>query len=69
MSNLVTGLVITETVFGIGGLGEFMVRALHRIDVPALVGLAMFAAMVVVLTNLIVDIFYAYIDPRVRLWQ
>jgi ABC-type dipeptide/oligopeptide/nickel transport system permease component len=69
VSSLVNGLVIVESVFGIGGLGAFIVLASQRIDVPALAGLAMFAAVVVVLTNLIVDILYAYIDPRVRLWQ
>lgn len=67
VSSLVNGLVITENVFGIGGLGAFIVLASQRIDVPALVALALFAAVVVVLTNLIVDILYAYIDPRVGL--
>jgi len=66
VSGLATGLIITETVFAIGGLGRFAVVAARWIDVPSLLGLAMFAAVVIVLTNLIVDILYAYIDPRIR---
>lgn len=66
MSGLAAGLVITETVFSIGGLGRFAAQATAWIDVPSLIGLALFAAIVIVLTNLIVDILYAYVDPRIR---
>jgi ABC-type dipeptide/oligopeptide/nickel transport system permease component len=66
VSSLVTGFVIIETVFSIGGLGLLAIQSTHWIDVPTLTGLALFAAIVIVLTNLIVDILYAYIDPRIR---
>ena len=67
IGGLITGLVITETVFAIGGLGRWAANAALNIDMPAVLGFAMFTAIVFVLSNLIVDILYAYIDPRIRL--
>ena len=67
IGGLITGLVITETVFAIGGLGRWAASAALNIDMPAVLGFAMFTAIVFVLSNLLVDILYAYIDPRIRL--
>jgi peptide/nickel transport system permease protein len=67
VAGLLGGLVITETVFGIGGLGGFAARAAMQIDMPAVLGYAILSALLFVIANLIVDILYAYIDPRIRL--
>jgi len=67
VGGLITGLVITETVFAIGGLGRWAAQAALNIDMPAVLGFAMFTAVVFVISNLIVDVLYAYIDPRIRL--
>jgi len=67
IGGLMTGVTITETVFGFGGLGNWAATSARMIDVPSVLGFAMFTALVFVITNLIVDILYAYIDPRIRL--
>ncbi|MCD6457264.1 MAG: ABC transporter permease [Thermoproteales archaeon] len=67
VAGMLTGLVITETVFNIPGIGRWAVNAAIQLDIPAVLGFALFASLVYVITNLIVDILYAYIDPRIRL--
>lgn len=67
IGGLMTGVTITETVFGIGGLGMWAASSAIQMDIAAVLGFAMFTALVFVLTNLIVDVFYAYIDPRIKL--
>ncbi|MGH3262715.1 MAG: ABC transporter permease [Trebonia sp.] len=62
------GVIITETVFGVTGLGWTIVKAITNEDLPIIMGIAMLAAAFVVLANLIVDIIYAVLDPRVRLY-
>lgn len=62
------GVIITETVFGITGLGWTIVQAINQQDLPIIMGIAILAAAFVVVTNLVVDILYAVIDPRVRLY-
>jgi peptide/nickel transport system permease protein len=61
------GVIITETLFGIPGLGWNIVQAINVQDLPVIMGIAIFAAAFVVVANLVVDILYAVIDPRVRL--
>ncbi len=63
---LVSGAVITETVFNIQGLGNFAVRAAAGADLPAITGVVVVVSMAVALMNLLVDVVYAYLDPRVR---
>ncbi|MEB3825069.1 MAG: ABC transporter permease subunit, partial [Desulfurococcales archaeon] len=63
---LLGGAPITETVFGLPGLGRYMLQAIHNFDYLALVGSVFFVALVYMTVNLIVDILYAFIDPRVR---
>jgi peptide/nickel transport system permease protein len=58
--------VITETVFNLPGLGEYAISALRVADFPAVMGVTIFAAFFVVVANLIVDIVYAFLEPRVR---
>jgi len=67
VAGLLGGLIITETVFGFGGLGQFAAEAARNFDTPAVLGYAILSAVVFVIANLIVDILYAYIDPRIRL--
>jgi peptide/nickel transport system permease protein len=61
------GAIITETLFGITGLGWTAVRAITNQDLPIIMGITMLAATFVVVANLIVDILYSVLDPRVRL--
>jgi peptide/nickel transport system permease protein len=64
---LLNGVVITETVFNWPGLGKVFADAARNLDIVAVLGFTMFNATVLVLGNLAVDVFYAYLDPRVRL--
>ncbi len=63
---LVGGAVITETVFNLQGLGAWAVRATFNQDLPAVVAVVVVSAVAVALMNLVVDIVYAWLDPRVR---
>jgi peptide/nickel transport system permease protein len=61
------GAVITEQVFGLPGLGWIAVHAIQQQDLPVIIGVVIVAAAGVVLANIVVDMLYAVIDPRVRL--
>jgi peptide/nickel transport system permease protein len=63
---LVGGAVITETVFNLDGLGFMAVDSVFRQDLPATLGVVLIATFAVVFMNLVVDILYAFLDPRVR---
>ncbi|MDK1476043.1 ABC transporter permease [Streptomyces sp. 549] len=63
---LLSGAVLTESVFAFGGIGSFIRTAIDARDYPVLVGFIMFIAMTYVFINLLVDIAYSVIDPRVR---
>jgi peptide/nickel transport system permease protein len=63
---LIGGAVITETVFNFQGLGSWAVTSTFQEDLPAVVGVVLIGAVAVALFNLIVDVVYAYLDPRVR---
>jgi peptide/nickel transport system permease protein len=63
---LVGGAVITETVFNLDGLGFMAVDSVFRQDLPATLGVVLVGTFAVVTMNLIVDIVYAFLDPRVR---
>jgi peptide/nickel transport system permease protein len=62
------GAVITETLFGIPGLGWTVIQAINQQDLPIVMGIVILTAAFVVVANLIVDILYAVLDPRVRLY-
>jgi len=66
-AGLVNGVVITETIFNYKGLGWWAARAAVNLDVPSVLAFALFNAVLFVITNLVVDLFYARLDPRVRL--
>ncbi|HEX4833875.1 MAG TPA: ABC transporter permease [Trebonia sp.] len=67
VGTLLGGAIITEKLFGITGLGWTIVNAINIQDLPVIMGIAVLAAVFVVVANLIVDITYAFLDPRVRL--
>jgi ABC-type dipeptide/oligopeptide/nickel transport system permease component len=67
VAGLLGGLIITETVFAFGGLGAWAAASAIGLDMPAVLGYAILSAVVFVIANLIVDVLYAYIDPRIRL--
>jgi peptide/nickel transport system permease protein len=64
---LLGGVVFVEIVFGLPGLGQQIVLATERLDLPVIVGLTMFACVSVITFNFIVDVLYAWLDPRIRL--
>lgn len=61
------GVVFVEIVFGMPGLGQQLVLAAPRDDLPVIVGIVMFACLSVIVFNFLVDILYAWLDPRIRL--
>jgi peptide/nickel transport system permease protein len=63
---LLGGAVITETVFALPGLGQYLVDSLQTKDFPAVMGVTIFASFFIIVANLVVDIVYAFLDPRVR---
>lgn len=66
-AGLAGGAVITETIFSFKGIGWWAWQAASRLDIPSVLGFALFMAVVFVLVNLVVDILYTRVDPRVRL--
>lgn len=63
---LLNGLVITETIFNYPGMGSFIATAATQLDYPSVLGGAVFTSVIVVLANLVVDILYGLVDPRIR---
>jgi peptide/nickel transport system permease protein len=63
---LLGGAILTETTFSLHGLGLFTVLAVQNQDLPEILGVTMLAAFFIVIANLVVDILYAVVDPRVR---
>lgn len=66
-AGLLNGVVITEVIFNYPGLGRFAASAALRLDIAGVLGFAIFNATLLVLTNLVVDVMYAVIDPRIVL--
>jgi peptide/nickel transport system permease protein len=61
------GAILTETVFDLQGVGQYTAEAIGQLDVPPVLAVTMFSAFFIVFLNAIVDILYAYLDPRIRL--
>jgi peptide/nickel transport system permease protein len=61
------GAVFTESVFSLPGLGHTAVQALFNLDLPTVQGIVVFATLAIIVFNLLVDVLYAWIDPRIRL--
>lgn len=64
---LLGGVVITETVFNYPGIGSAAARAATSLDIVTMLGFALFNGLILIVSNLVVDIVYAFVDPRVRL--
>jgi peptide/nickel transport system permease protein len=67
LGGLLGGAVITETIFAVPGLGRLAVESILTRDYPVVQGVVLFAAVAVVLVNVLVDVAYAILDPRIRL--
>lgn len=67
VGGLVAGAVTVETIFAIPGIGSMLVNAVRSNDIPQVMGPIIFLSILVFLVNLLIDILYAVIDPRVRL--
>lgn len=63
---LLTGTVVVERIFALPGLGSYFLQAASNRDEPLIIGIVAFMAIVLLLMNLLVDIAYAYLDPRIR---
>jgi peptide/nickel transport system permease protein len=66
-AGLIGGAIITETIFNLPGLGRLTLRSTYEFDLPVVLATTILAAVVVIVMNLIVDMFYAVLDPRVRI--
>jgi peptide/nickel transport system permease protein len=66
LGTLFGGALITEQVFNLQGVGQWAVQSVFNRDLPAVLAVTIVTALAITLANLIVDIFYAYLDPRVR---
>jgi peptide/nickel transport system permease protein len=66
LGSLLGGAVLTETVFSLPGLGRLLIEAVNRRDYPIVQGCVLFISFFFLLTNLLVDVLYAFIDPRIR---
>ena len=63
---LLGGSAVIETVFVLPGVGQLVVRSVYNRDLPVIQGLILYVAVVYVLVNLLVDVLYTYLDPRLR---
>ncbi len=63
---LVTGTFVTEMTFGIPGMGRYFVTSITNRDYPVIMGTILLYALFLVVANLVVDLIYAYLDPRIR---
>ena len=66
LAALVSGTVIVEVVFNLNGVGQWAVQAVTSDDIPSVLAVTLVAAVAVMLANLVVDILYAYVNPRIR---
>lgn len=65
--NIVAGTVIYEQIFLVPGVGSFLLQALRRLDIYVVLGANLFFGLVLVMSNLVVDLAYGIIDPRIRM--
>lgn len=66
IAGLLGGTVIIETIFTIPGVGQLLIDSIHRRDYPVIQGVVLFIAVVYVLINLVIDLLYAFLDPRIK---
>jgi peptide/nickel transport system permease protein len=66
IAGLLGGVIFTESVFALPGIGTLAVQSVFNLDVPVIMGTVMFSAAIIVAANLVVDLLYRGIDPRIR---
>jgi peptide/nickel transport system permease protein len=66
IAQVLSGTVIFESIFGLPGMGRFLFDAITERDYPVVQGINLVVVGTVVAINLVVDVFYAYLDPRIR---
>ncbi|MDO4265856.1 MAG: ABC transporter permease [Eubacteriales bacterium] len=66
LSSMLSGAVLTESVFGIPGIGRLAVNAIENRDMPLLQGTVLFTTILIIIGNLVADILYSVLDPRIR---
>jgi peptide/nickel transport system permease protein len=64
--SLLSGAILTETIFSWPGIGRYATNSVTNVDVPAVLGVTLVAAIIYSCVNLIVDVAYAYLDPQIR---
>ena len=64
---LIHGSVFIDRIFTLGGFGEIVVNSIKLLDIPVILGTTIFSTLLVIAANLVVDLVYPFIDPRVRL--
>jgi peptide/nickel transport system permease protein len=69
LAGLLSGVVLTETVFNWPGIGRLAFEAIFNLDIPLIMGTVLFSAFLIVAANLAVDLLYAWLDPRIRLGE
>ena len=67
LGTLLGGAIVTESVFGLPGLGQLAVQSVTNQDLPVIIGIVLVAAAFIIVANIVVDALYAVLDPRVRL--
>ncbi len=68
-AGLITGTIIIERVFGVPGMGRLFIDSITSRDYPVIMGVTLFYAFIIVMSNLVVDIAYGFVDPRIRTSQ
>ncbi len=66
IAGLLGGTVIIETIFTIPGIGQLLIDSIYRRDYPVIQGVVLFIAVIYVVVNLLIDLLYAFLDPRIR---
>jgi peptide/nickel transport system permease protein len=66
VAQIAGGAVIIETIFGLPGMGQFLVDSIVQRDYPVIQGINLLIVVIIVATNLLVDLCYAVLDPRIR---
>jgi len=66
IGGLLGGAVITENIFGLSGMGSMTITAIYNRDYPVIQGTVLFISLTYLFVNIIVDVMYAYVDPRIR---
>jgi peptide/nickel transport system permease protein len=60
------GAILTETVFDLHGVGQYAAQSINNFDLPPIMGVTMYGAFFIVCFSVVVDLFYAFLDPRIR---